>query len=189
MLNLPQLIGIHGPADGGKDTIGNYIIACYHDNFLRYAFAKPIKEACKIMFGFTHVQMEDRILKEQDDEFWGFSPRRAFQLLGTEYGRNLLRKDIWIKRAEMEVNNNLKFNRGTIITDVRFQNEADWVREQPNSMLIYIRVPNLIRDEKYNHSSEAGINLLGTDKLVINDKSLGINNLYNQVDKIFKELK
>lgn len=186
MNTFPEVIGVHGPLNGGKDTVGNYIMAACKHSFIRYAFAKPIKEACKVMFGFTHQQMEDRILKEQVDEFWGFSPRKAMQLLGTEYGRGLLREDIWIKRAELEVKENLRSNITTIITDVRFQNEADWIRAQPNMMLIYLQVPNLKRDEKYQHSSENGIDLLESDKVIINDKSLGINNLYNQIDQIFK---
>ena len=187
-MTFPKIIGIHGPLNGGKDTIANYIIAKYNHSFQRYAFAKPIKDACMILFGFTHQQMEDRVLKETIDPFWGFSPRKATQLLGTEYGRMMLRDDVWIRRTEMEVEENDKNHITTIITDVRFQNEADWVRSQENSMLIYINVPGLIRDEKYKHSSEAGIDLLDSDVVIINDKSLGINNLYNQVDLIFKDM-
>jgi hypothetical protein len=108
------------------------------------------------------------------------------QLLGTEYGRDMLRKDLWIKRAELEHLKNVKIGRGTIITDVRFENEAEWIRSQPGAVLIYIQVPNLERDEKYNHASEAGIKLVeGFDKVVINDKSLGLNNLFKQLDTIF----
>lgn len=183
-----KLIGIHGPLNSGKDTIANYILAMDKtisgpSRFKQYAFAKPIKEACKILFDYTDEQLEDRILKEEIDERWGFSPRKTFQLLGTEFGRSL-KDDIWIKRAELEVTKNYENGFGTIITDVRFQNEADWIRSQPNSILIYIEAPNIIRDEKYNHSSEMGITRHKNDFIIINDKSKGINILYNQIDKI-----
>lgn len=185
-MGQPRIIGVHGPLNGGKDTVANYIIAKFPGEYQRYAFAKPIKDACKTLFGFSQIQTEDRILKEQIDSFCGFSPRKAMQLMGTEYGREMLCKDIWIKRAELEARQNAILNISTIITDVRFQNEADWLRSQPNSLLIYLKVPNLVRDEKYNHASEAGINLIESDFVIINDKKLGINNLFREIDKIFE---
>src|ERR1035437_3628076 len=181
-----KLIGIHAPLNGGKDTAANYIQAKQPERYGRYAFAQPIKQACMMMFGFSKDQVEDRALKETIDAFWNFTPRKAMQLLGTEYGRDMLRKDVWIKRAEHEHIKNTSLKRGTIITDVRFENEAEWIRAQPNAMLIYITVPGLERDERYNHASEGGIKFIPDfDKMIINDKSLGLNNLFKQLDAIF----
>jgi hypothetical protein len=184
-----KLIGIHGPLNGGKDTVAEFIYWMDRtisgpSRWSKYAFAKPVKEACKVMFGFTDEQMNDRVLKEQVDPFWGFTPRKSMQQLGTEYGRDMLRKDVWIKRAELETKNNLAEGIGTIITDVRFENEAEWVRSQPNSILIFLETPGLKRDEKYNHGSESGIKRLPEDKLIINDKSLGLNKLYEQIERV-----
>jgi hypothetical protein len=192
---MAKLIGIHGPLNGGKDTVANYIVHMFKaislpPRYRTYAFARPLKEACKIMFGFTQEQMEDRILKETVDPFWGFTPRRAMQLLGTEYGRDMLRKDCWIRRAEFEIEKNFadvsESNPNgvkTIITDVRFQNEADWLRAYPDALLVYLEVPGLVKDEKYNHASEAGISREPTDIVIINDKSLGLRSLYDQIDE------
>ena len=182
-----QLIGIHGPLNGGKDTIGNYIQAKHPDRFRRYSFASPIKRACQVLFGFTPNQMEDRLLKEATDPFWGFSPRTAMQRLGTEYGRQMMREDVWIQRAAMEHQRNTEQRAGTIVTDVRFENEAIWIRSQPNAILIYIEVPNLERDAKYNHASEAGITKQDGDVLVVNDKALGLNNLFKQLDEVMRD--
>ena len=113
-MSEPKLVGIHGPLNGGKDTAANYLHAKYPDKFGRYAFAQPIKQAAQVMFGFTKEQLEDRVLKETVDPFWEFTPRKAMQLLGTEYGRDMLRKDLWIKRAELEHKKNVKIGRGTI---------------------------------------------------------------------------
>lgn len=186
-MNLPTLVGVHGPLDGGKDTVANYLQAKFPDKFSRYAFAGPIKQACMIMFGFTKEQMEDRALKEAVDPFWGFAPRKAMQLLGTEYGRDMLRKDVWIRRAEMEIIKNQKAGRGVIITDVRFENEAEWLRAQPGAMLIYLKVPDLQQDERYQHASEAGIKFVDDfDKLVVNDKKTGLTPLFKGIDAIFQ---
>ena len=181
-----MIIGIHGPINSGKNTIADYIMS-KDEKYRCYAFAKPIKDACKVLFGFSDEQIEDRILKESIDEFWGFSPRRTMQLLGTEFGRNMLRDDIWIQRAEMEVNKNKKDGYSTIITDLRFENESEWIRSKENYKIIYIEVQNLIRDEKYQHTSEAGIKRYDTDIMIYNDKSTGLSNLHKQIDVIYEK--
>lgn len=182
-----KLIGIHGPLNGGKDTAANYLQAKFPDMLGRYAFAQPIKQACGVLFGFTKDQLEDRVLKEEVDKFWGFSPRKAMQLLGTEYGRDMLRKDVWIRRGEMEYLKNLKLGKGTVITDVRFPNEAEWLRTMPNSIIIYLEVPSLVKDERYQHASEAGIEYdPNFDFKIINDKSAGLNAFFRQLDTIFE---
>lgn len=187
MPQLPSLIGIHGLLNSGKDTVADYLQQLHPGAWNRYAFAKPIKEACNALFGFTPERFESRVLKEQVDSYWGFSPRRAMQLLGTEYGRNMLRDDVWIRRAEQEHILNLGKSKGTIITDVRFENEAAWVRSTPNSILIYLKTPNLVIDEKYNHASEKGIVQLESDYEVYNDKSLGLEPLHKQLDEVIRK--
>lgn len=179
------LIGVHGPLNGGKDTTANYIQAKFPGKFNRYAFAGPIKQACKVMFGFTDEQLEDRILKETVDPYWGFTPRKAMQLLGTEYGRGMLRDDVWIRRAEMEFMKNNKSAMSTIITDVRFENEAEWLRAQPGAVLIYLKVLGLKKTPQSNHASEAGITQASTDIEIVNDKGLGVTSLHRQLDSIF----
>ena len=188
-----NLIGIHGPLNSGKDTVALIIqkrLHMHNQYFKTYAFAKPIKDACKAMFGFTQEQLEDRVLKETLDPFWGFTPRRAMQLLGTEYGRELMRPDVWIKRAKLEHNFNTSTNTysGTIITDVRFQNEVDWVMDQPHAILIYIESPNIVRDERYSHESEAGISRDDRFHYVHNDKMLGLAHLEETINTLLKTL-
>jgi hypothetical protein len=183
-----QIIGIHGPLNSGKDTIASLIQQLYPEHYRRYAFAKPIKDAVKVMFGFTDVQVEDRILKEAPDQFWGFSPRKAMQLLGTEFGRELLRNDIWVKRAELEIASNISNNYKTIITDVRFENEAEWIRNQPNSVILIIDSPGLdTSTSNYKHASEGGISRQAGDHIITNDKSLGISPLILSLQKLFNK--
>ena len=177
-LNKVDVIGIHGPLNGGKDTVCNLLKELRPGQFAQYAFARPLKEAGMILFGFTMEHFEDRVLKEQVDPYWGFSPRKAMQLLGTEYGRQMLREDIWIRRAQREVELNKAKGLKTIITDVRFENEAEWIRSLGDSAgLIYLSVPGLVRDEKYNHASEAGISHDASDVNILNDKSKGLQHL------------
>ena len=140
------------------------------------------------MFGFTDLQLEDRKLKEEVDPFWGFTPRKVMQLLGTEFGRDMLRNDVWIKRAELEVLQNQKQGRSTIVTDVRFENEAAWLRSRDDAVLLVIQSPDIIRDERYLHSSEAGITSAVTDIVIVNDKAEGLQALETKVRDVLTKI-
>ena len=172
-----SLIGITGLINSGKDTVANLIIAWRPRQLRRYSFARPLKEGVKAMFGWTDEDIENREVKEATDAFWGFSPRKAMQLLGTEYGRNMLRDDLWIKAAERFHQRSEEQTQGTIITDVRFENEASWIRSQPNSMLIHVRDPNRPLPQGPVHPSEAGVAFVEGDSLIENDKTQGIEAL------------
>jgi len=161
-----RLIGITGKAGVGKDTFANYLNACV--NFERYSFAGPLKDACCLLFGWTRQQIDhDRVFKEAIDPRWGFSPRRAMQLMGTEYGREMLRDDIWVHMAQVRLNETAA--PGLMITDVRFQNEADWIRLN-KGVLIHVTRPE--STEVPTHASEAGVDLKDGDLIVNNVGSL-----------------
>ena len=80
----PMLIGISGKAQSGKDTLGKYL--CDEYRCLHYYFAKPLKEGAKVMFNLTDDQIAN---KEVPIEPWGISPRKIYQVLGTEVGRGI----------------------------------------------------------------------------------------------------
>lgn len=52
------------------------------------------------------------------------SLRYILETLGTEWGRNLIVKDLWLKIATL---NFCTFENGMIVRDVRFSNEVDWL--------------------------------------------------------------
>lgn len=135
------VIGFSGKIGSGKDSAATFLIQALekHDlpEYTRYAFARPLKEATSFMFGWTMDQIEDRTFKEAVDPKWGFTPRRAMQLLGTEFGR-ALKPSLWLDFATK----NLKQARedgwaGLIVTDVRFENEAQWIRDN-GGLLIHV---------------------------------------------------
>lgn len=184
-LENAKLIGINGRLGSGKDTIGKMIQAFRPRDLRHYSFARPLKEGIKAMFGWDDEMLEDRTKKEAVDDFWGFSPRKAMQLLGTEYGRKLLRDDIWIQAAQRFHSTSLEINKGTIITDVRFENEAKWIRSQPNSILLHVLNPeDKPLDEKI-HESERGVSFYCEDLLVVNDKRLGIDALQESIRSLW----
>ena len=117
------LIGITGPARSGKDTVADILLHIFTD-FERYSFATPIKDM--ILAG---LELEDKC--EHADEMYAASYRKIAQTLGTEWGRNVINPDIWLLIAQKRA-----VGKHLIITDVRFENEAEWIRR--NGLLIHV---------------------------------------------------
>lgn len=129
------LVGFSGLAGAGKDTAASAFIKNYvlRDGrpVHRYSFAEPLKNGVATMlsaFGITRMNIEDRDLKERQIEGLTFSPRQMLQQVGTEAGRTL-DPDLWVKIAEQVRSTAVGRNwAAMVLTDVRFENEAAWIR-------------------------------------------------------------
>jgi hypothetical protein len=110
------------------------------------------------------------------------------QTLGTEFGRDLIRKDIWVLRAESEIQKNASnpmHPQGTVISDVRFENEADIIRNR-NGIIIHVirdRTDDVEKDVRL-HGSEKGISIHENDLLLNNNGT--ITELRENIKALFK---
>ena len=172
-----KLIGLTGRARSGKDTVASYLGNKHKTGI--YAFADPIKKACCNIFGITMDQFDDPALKEKNIPYWGMSPRVMAQKLGTECGRDVFRKDIWIKRAELEWKNFNDMGVGLIVSDVRFENESDWIRSEGG---IIIHVSRDDAQSVSEHVSEAGIKFVDGDLRIDNNGT--IKELYQLLEGV-----
>ena len=152
-----RILGIHGKARSGKDTSADIIMQRY--NAVKYSFAAPIKAAFESIFGF-HPDDLPPARKEENIPGFNFSPRTALQTLGTEWGR-ALNPDIWLNLADKAATDcklaSLNQRDYFIIPDVRFDNEAKWIKEKGGILL------EVYRDDRPDvavHSSEAGISVV-----------------------------
>lgn len=152
------LVGITGKAGSGKDSLA------YFMGFERYAFAGPLKAGLTAM-GFPEPE---RKLKESKIAGFDFTWREAAQKLGTEWGRGL-QGDIWLAMAE-------RFRKQSpanviVITDVRFHNEADWVRD--HGILVHLKGRrSMLTKETQGHASEIDLPVMPLDTVVENKGSL-----------------
>ena len=126
-----SIIGLIGFISSGKGTVGDLLES---KGFYKDSFATPLKDACSVMFGWPRELLEgdtevSRSWREQQDSFWSekfgydFSPRLALQLMGTEAGRDVFHKDIWV----ISLLNRSK-NKDVVVTDVRFKNEIEYIQ-------------------------------------------------------------
>lgn len=152
------IIGFSGLAGAGKDEAAKVTQSILEQQGIpsqRYSFAFPLKEVAKFVFEITDEEMSDRVLKEQTGRnTYGLTNRRTLQLLGTESFRDVFDSNIWIDVAERLISRS-----GVevcVISDVRFENEAQWVKQ--NGILIHIDPTGRegFETTSESHSSEAG---------------------------------
>lgn len=152
------ILGFSGPAGAGKDEAAitaHSILDSIGIPTQRYSFAFPLKEMCKFIFDMTDEELSERELKEQvGRNTYGLTNRRVMQLLGTESFREVFDENIWIDVAERLISKG--GSEICIISDVRFENEARWVKE--NGILVHIDPTGREGFEviKEVHASEAG---------------------------------
>lgn len=177
MTTTPLIIALAGPARSGKDTVAQYLIERH--GFEAVAFADPLR--AMLAEGFDLDDSHFHAHKEDPLPWLGLSPRRLLQTLGTEWGRSL-HPDIWVLLMQRRLDDYAGPEDRIVITDVRFDNEADWVRQRGH--LWHIQRPDPLRvgfsDTARAHASEAGVHKLPGDRLIYNDSTL--EHLYAQID-------
>ena len=173
---MRKLIGLTGRARSGKDTVAHHLNE--NNSYSSYAFAQPMKQACKIMFNWSEQHVNGD-LKEVVDPLFGISPRVAMQRLGTEFGRETINKSMWLLRAQTEIDSKLNL----VITDVRFNNEAELIKENGG---IVIEIRRNDREAVSEHKSENGIDESLVDFVVENNGTIAC--LYDRIDTIVKSI-
>jgi hypothetical protein len=135
MTHTPQhtiLVGLCGPAGSGKDTV-RAILENKHD-FTGLAFADPIRGMVRELLvanGCSADYMERRDLKETAIPGLGVSYRHLAQTLGTEWARVHFGADFWVRTLATRVAGlRGQGRRLFVVSDVRFANEAGWIRSQ-----------------------------------------------------------
>lgn len=147
------LIGVTGKARAGKDTFAKGLVA---RGFQRVAFADPLKYITAHIADEPSSLYHDDVTKEEYSEGLGMTRRKGLQLLGTEGVRNVFGPDIWANRALRRWVRNGRPN--TVITDVRFDNEADLIIAHGGFVVRIVRPghDNLVSGAA-GHVSEQGV--------------------------------
>jgi hypothetical protein len=168
----PHIVGLTGFAGAGKDTAAGYLAEALQARGKRVeimSFAEPLRAMLRGL-GVPNQYMTERQLKELDVPGFNASYRHMAQTLGTEWGRQCMGGNIWLRHLEMRIGQACAGRQVNFVfvTDVRFPNEANWVREQRGS-LVHIDRPGLQRVRE--HVSERAA--LPWDHWLANDTDLG----------------
>lgn len=162
----PPVIGITGRAGAGKNLAASLV-----PGGVVMQLADPIYEMLAAMLGVTVEELRDRDFKESPVTWIGKSPRELLQTLGTEWGRGIVRPDIWILIAERRIQELIERHDGpVVVADVRFDNEAEMIRRRGG---VVWRIRRGSHSGDPAHSSEAGISDSFLDRTIFNDGTIG----------------
>lgn len=144
----PQLIGITGQAGAGKNLAASMVpeATILH-------FADTIYAMLAVMLEVPIDTLRDRAFKEQRVQWLGRSPRELLQTLGTEWGRQLVREDVWLAIAARRVEEAIE-DGPVVLADLRFDNEAEFIRSRGGQVWEIVRPDAGLPSD---HSSENGI--------------------------------
>lgn len=170
-----HIIGLTGRAGCGKDTVADFLVETH--GFIKLAFADPLRDGAKAMLGLTDEELSRRENKEALIEWLGCSPRHVLQTLGTEWGRELIHPDLWLRITERRVERVLAMPpcqhiNGIVLSDVRFENEADWVRRIGGTVWNINRPRAGLFGDSARHVSEQSLPIHEADLILHNTGDL-----------------
>lgn len=172
------IIGITGKSGHGKDTAANLLVARH--GYTRLAYADALRDMLELGLG-----IEPRWLttdKNQTIPWLGVSGRHLMQTLGTEWGRNQVTADLWRRVLQQRIERLAGETDRIVISDVRFQNEADWVRSVGHLWHIVCVNPTApLEGAAAEHASEAGIRPHTAERKLYN-RIPDLDMLANQID-------
>ena len=160
---MTTIIAFTGKAGSGKDTAAKIMQEqmLQRDPTVKTAFmsfASPIKKAVAAILGCDVGCFDERKFKEGsllDSHGLDTSPRQMMQLLGDEYGRQMISEDIWIQTAHNTLMDLCEVGADFVfITDLRYDNEQAWVLDAGG---IVINVERFKRSPVATHASENGL--------------------------------
>ena len=159
-----NLIGISGKKGRGKDTVARVVQKLKPEYQIR-KFSGKLKEIVAILTGIDVSLLESEVVKQQRvPEFGGrFTLRQLLQFIGTDLLRAQLHNDVWVESLLMGYSSNQKW----LISDVRFPNEADAIKDL-GGMVIRVNRNGAIDP----HPSETALDTYDFDYVLDNNGTL-----------------
>ena len=182
-LEHPPIIGLYSPIMGsGKTTVAQYLSAKH--GYTMVSFASPIRRMLRVLLAQLYSPEQIYEFTRQENKSMplpGFpmriNPRYLLQTLGTEWGRNLVHPDIWVKAAFAGLREDTKY----VFDDMRFPNEFEAIQKRGGQVWCIER-PGLPPDNLSRHSSERRLDGYVFHTCIVNHGS--IQDLHDTIDDI-----
>lgn len=180
-----MIIGLSGYARSGKDTVADFLVK---QGFTKASFANPIRESLYSLNPFVSedgVRLHDAIKEHGWDGYknsqYSAEIRQLLQRFGTEVGRDIYGEDFWVDLMLEDIKG---AGGDFVITDVRFENEADAIVQQGGEIW-RINRPDV--EPVNSHWSEVALDKYEKFAVII-DNSSTIEDLFTELANTFPEL-
>lgn len=181
-------LGLSGKRGSGKDALASKLIAL---GWEKVSFAGELKQRVRDDFNLT-VEHTDGSLKEVpcgyiNDEGKELTPRDIMTTCGQYY--RSIDPMFWVKSAFRRVTKNeIEGIRKLVVTDVRFPNEANFLRQHGAIMIRLNRYPALnIYKTELNNISETSLDNYSFDCIIPPENNVDLADLERHA-KYFDEL-
>lgn len=186
---MKDIIALYSPRPGiGKSTVAQHLANRW--GYTVMSFATPLKLMAHVLLSQLGYSCEgiQRMLYGEDKELiipeLKTTPRHIMRALGTEFGRQCIHPDLWIKIADVQMQQALLQGAiGIVFDDLRFSNEAAFLRSQDAELWLIDGPARTTSDA--SHVSDGSLNAGFTfDHTILNDSSLV--DLYSRVDSVLQ---
>lgn len=145
MKSAPMILALSGLAGCGKSTAAAYLAERH--GFARVRFAGPLKAMLRGFLaeagtppGEIERMIEGDRKQEPAPELAGRTPRYVMQTLGTEFGRDMIHRDLWTMAWSAGASAALDRGApGVVVEDCRFPNEVEAVRALGGRVMRIVR--------------------------------------------------
>ena len=181
-----MLIGLHGQKRVGKDTVCGFLLEWYEQlgyGVERRSFASSLKVSAARALGLDYTVEEaeewaDKFKVHGEIRFGALghtesgviSGREYLQNYGTQAHREVFGTDFWVDMCLPPHPTELPDDTIVVVTDVRFPNEAQRIRNLGGEVWHIVR-PELEQDGD-THASEVPLPSDLVDYVIVNDRSL-----------------
>jgi hypothetical protein len=180
LVRLP-IIGIAGHRGAGKNEVANAIER--EHGWFQLAFADPVRTGLLaidpvIIVENSCVRLSELVRKIGWNEAKKiYEVRRLHQKYATEAGRNIHGEDCWVDIAHqriLQIESVVNWGSGVLITDVRFPNELQFIRNHGIGC-IYVHRPSIVDGSpELQHESETHLADIrrGCVATIVNDRNV-----------------
>lgn len=179
-----KVIAFVGKAESGKTTAAKYLVDDY--GYQRLSFSDGLKRMLYRGLEIDTDYLYGNKKNEPCKELCGRTARHAMITLGTEWGRDMIHPDIWVKSLERQL---FKYHNGEdkfVIDDVRFLNEAKWVKDLDERYVTKLIRLDRYSDNKIQHQSETELDNIVPDLIIQNNGT--IESLYKSITEVVDDM-
>ncbi len=142
-----KVIGLFGPTGSGKTTVAKEM---EKHGWVRRSLAQPLRDMLSAIVPAEHL-LPTADKNVHLEVLGGNTVRQALQTLGTEWGRNCMSNDIWIRVLfQWAVEHKVE---KLVVDDARFTNEKTALCGF-GARMVRVRRPSTYFQSEISHSSE-----------------------------------
>lgn len=174
-----KVIGFVGKMKSGKTTGAKHLVDT--QLYTRLRVADGLKKMLRDGLGVPEEYIDGHLKNAECEQLCGVTARHAMITLGTEWGRNLIHPDLWVKCIDTQMRELIYRGHGKfVIDDIRFLNEEKWLKALNKQSGNYVFDARLIRvlrkdgDNSSTHQSEVEQESIIADATIYNDYTLAM---------------